>query len=148
MLVREPVITVLSTDIVSIDTAGVDLELLVGVENTNSYSVSLLGYTYDLQIMSIPFSSGGLQKEAEFPSHKRIDVRLPLRVHHSDLIGVIKRRPDLDNIPYTLNAKLNLKSPFGELTIPINKSSTVSVPAAYRPETYLKRILQPFKELR
>lgn len=145
--VRDPHLTVRSTDVVSVDTAGFDIELLIGVENPNGFDVSLQSYTYDLQIMSVPFSSGGLQKGFVFPSGQLVDIRLPFRVHYDDLLGVVKRRPDLDRIPYTLDARLNLKTPFGDLIIPVKKSGNISVPEAYRPGTYLKRILQPFKEM-
>lgn len=146
-LVKTPQVTVRSSNIVSVDTSGFDIELLVGVENRNAFNVSLLGYTYDLQVMSIPFSSGGLQKGVLFPAGQTVDVRLPFRVHHSDLLGILKRRPDLDRIPYSADARLNLDTPLGELAVPVKKSDTFSVPAAYRPGTYLKRLLQPLKEM-
>jgi LEA14-like dessication related protein len=145
-LVQPPHVTVISTNVVSMDTAGFDIELLVGIENPNSFDVSLLGYTYDLQVMSVPLSSGGLQKRVLFPSGQSVDVRLPFRVHHADLLGVIQRRPDLDRIPYSVDARLNLTTPFGEVIIPVKKNDTVSVPAAFRPETYFKRMLQPLKD--
>lgn len=146
-LVKDPYVTVRSTDVVSVDTAGFDIELLIGVENPNSFDVSLQGFTYDLQIMSVPFSSGGLQKKFLFPAGQLVDIRLPFRVHHGDLLGVIRRRPDLDRIPYNLDARLNLNTPFGDLVIPINKSDTVSIPPTYRPGTYLERILQPLRKM-
>lgn len=144
-LVKEPHITVRSTNVVSVDTAGFDIELLIGVENPNIFDVSLQSYTYDLQVMSIPFSSGGLQKGVLFPSGQLVDIRLPFRVHYADLLGVIKRRPDLDRIPYSVDARLNLDTPFGGLVIPLKKNDTVSVPAAYRPGSYFKRMLHPLK---
>jgi LEA14-like dessication related protein len=145
--VQNPRITVHSTNVVGVDTAGFDIELLVGVENPNSFDISLLSYTYDLQIMAVPFSSGGLQKGVLFPAGQKVGVRLPFRVHHSDLLGIIRRRPDLDRLPYTLDARLNLSSPFGEIVIPVKKSDTISVPEAYRPGTFLNRMLQPLKEM-
>jgi len=146
-LVKEPHVVLRSTNIVSVDTAGFDIELLIGVENPNYFDVSLQSYTYDLQVMSVPFSSGGLQKGFLFPSGRQVDIRLPFRVHHADLLGIFKRRPDPDRIPYSVDARLNLITPFGDLVIPVKKSDTFSVPVAYRPGTYLKRMLQPFKEM-
>lgn len=146
-LIKEPRVTVRSANVVSVDTAGFDIELLLGVENPNSFDVSLQGYSYDLQIMSVPFSSGRLQKIFVFPPGQLVDVRLPFRVYHGNLLEVIKRRPDLDRVPYILDARLNLNTPLGELVIPVKKSDTITVPAAYRPGTYLKRMLQPLKEM-
>lgn len=146
-LVKTPHVTVHSANIVSVDTSGFDIELLVGVENRNSFDVSLLGYTYDLQVMSVPFSSGGLQKGVLFPAGQTVDIRLPFRFLHSDLLGILKRKPDLDHIPYSIDARLNLDTPVGELAVPVKKSDTFSVPASYRPGTYFKRLLQPLKEM-
>lgn len=145
-LVKAPQVTVRSSGIVSIDTAGFDIELLIAVENPNLFDLSLLSYTYDLQVMSVSFSSGGQQKGFVFPSGQQVDIRLPFRIHHTDLLGIIKRRPDFDRIPYSIDARLNLDTPFGGLIIPLKKSDTVSVPSDYRPGTYFRRILQPLKE--
>lgn len=146
-LVREPLMEVRSTSVINVDTAGFDIELVVGVENPNPFDIALVGFTYDIQVMSVPFSSGGLQRGFRFPAGRRTDIRLPFRIHHADLLGIIKRRPDLDRVPYSLDARLNMDSPFGELVIPVRKADTFSVPKAYRPGTYLKRILQPFTEM-
>ncbi len=146
-LVTSPHLNVISTNVVSVDTAGFDIELLISVENPNLFDISLLGYTYELQIMAVPFSSGGLQKGVKFPSGQPIDLRLPFRVRHSDLLGLIKRRPDFDRISYSVDARLNLATPFGDISIPLKKSDTVSVPEAYRPGAYFERMLKPLKEI-
>jgi LEA14-like dessication related protein len=146
-LVKPPHVTVLSSNVVSVDTAGFDIELLIGVDNPNLFDVSLLGYTYELQVMSVPMSGGGPLQGVFFPSGQVVDVRLPFRIHHTDLLGVIKRRPDFDRIPYSVDAKLNLATPFGEIVIPVKKSGIVSVPIDYRPGTFFKRMLQPLKEI-
>lgn len=144
-LVQVPHVTVRSANIVSVDTSGFDIEMLIGVENRNIFDVSLQSYTYDLEVMAIPFTSGGLQKGVLFPSGQSVDIRLPFRVHHSDLLGIIKRRPDFDRIPYNLDARLNLGTPLGDLVIPVKRGDTLSLPEEYRPGTYIKRILQPLK---
>lgn len=146
-LVKPPHVTVISTNIVSVDTSGFDIELLAEVENPNPFDVSLRGYTYSVRVMSVPISGGGQQRVAVFPSGRLIDIRLPFRVNHTDLLEVFKHQPDLDRVPYSVDALLNLATPFGDVVIPVNKSDTVSVPAAYRPGTYFKRMLQPLREI-
>jgi len=146
-LVKPPHVTVLSTNVVNVDTAGFDIELVIGVENPNPFDLSLLGYTYELQIMSVPLSGGGPQLGVLFRSGQAVEVRMPFRVHHTDLLGAIKQRPDFDRIPFSVDARLNLATPLGEIVIPVSKSGTVSIPAVYRPGTYFKRMLQPLKEI-
>jgi LEA14-like dessication related protein len=146
-LVKEPHITVQATDVVSVDTGGFDIELLVEVTNPNSFDITLHGYTFDLQVLAVPFASGGLHKAVRFPAGETISTRLPFRVHHNELLGIIKRKPDLDRIPYELNARLAIDTPLGEHTVPISKKDTFSVPASYRPDTYLKRLLKPLRDM-
>lgn len=146
-LIKEPHVTVQATDVVSVDTGGFDLELLVAVTNPNSFDIALHGYTFDLQVLAVPFASGGLQKTVRFPAGETVSTRLPFRVHHNDLLGIIKRKPDLDRLPYELNARLAIDTPLGERAVSISKKDTFSVPPAYRPDTYLKRLLKPLRDM-
>lgn len=145
--VKEPRISIDSTNIVGIDTSGVDFELFVAVDNPNSFDLALQGYTFDLQLMTLPFSSGGSRMKFVFPARQQSYMRLPLRVKYADLIEVIKRRPDLDKIPYQVDAGLNLDTPLGELLIPVKKTDVISIPESYRPNAYFMRFLKPLKEL-
>lgn len=146
-LVREPHIMVQATDIVSVDTGGFDIELLVAVTNPNSFDITLRGYTFDLQVLAVPFASGGLHKTVRFPAGETVSARLPFRVHHNELLGIIKRKPDLDRLPYELDARLAIDTPLGGHTVPISKKDTFSVPQAYRPDTYLKHLLKPLRDM-
>ena len=76
-----------------------------------------------------------------------MEVSLPIRVHHSDLLEIIKLRPDFDRVSYRIDARLGLDSPFGKLFIPVNKDDVVFVPEEYRSGTLIKRLLQPFKDM-
>lgn len=147
VFVKEPRISIDSTNIIGIDTSGVDIEFFVAVDNPNSFDLALQGYTFDLQLMTLPFSSGGSRMKFVFPAGQQSHMRLPLRVKYADLIEVIKRRPDLDKIPYRVDAGLNLETPLGELLIPVKKTDVISIPESYRPSTYLKRFIKPLREL-
>jgi LEA14-like dessication related protein len=147
-LVKEPGVKVESTNLIGVDTSGVDLELFLAVENPNSFDLSLLGYTFDLQVMTLPLTAGGSQVKVALPAGKLSHMRLPMRMKYTDIIEVIKRRPDLAKIPYQVTARLNVETPVGELIVPVNKTDTISIPEQYRPAGYLKRILQPLKDLR
>jgi LEA14-like dessication related protein len=147
VLVQEPRISVSSTSITGIDTSGIELEFSLAVENPNPFDLALQGYTFDLQVMSLPFSHGGNPFKFVFPAGKQSQMQLPMRVSYGDLIEIIKRRPDLDKIPYQMDARLNIETPAGELILPVKKSDLISVPESYRPGTYLKRLLQPLLEL-
>jgi LEA14-like dessication related protein len=143
--VREPKVSIKRTNIVGLDASGVEIEFYLGIRNPNSFDLSLLGYTYDLKVMALPLASGGLQESILFKGGSETDVRLPVRVKLADLIEVLKRRPDPDRVPYQLNARLQISTFAGDMTIPIESSSTFSVPETYRPDYYLNRLKSLFK---
>lgn len=146
--VKAPQVAVKRTNIVGLDTTGFDMECYLGVKNPNSFDISLLGYTYDLQVMALPLAAGGLQQTVAFPAGGETELRLPVRIRYNDLIAILKRRPDPDKIPYRLEARLHLGTPLGEMIIPVVSDSTLSLPEAYRPGTYLDRIGDLLRGLR
>jgi LEA14-like dessication related protein len=143
--VREPKVSIKRTNVVGFNASGIDLEFYLGISNPNSFDLSLLGYTYDLKVMALPLVSGGVQESILFKAGSETDVRLPVRIKLADLIEVLKRRPDPEKVPYQMNARLQLSTFAGEMTIPIESSSTFSVPETYRPDYYLNRLKSLFK---
>ncbi|KAF0217711.1 MAG: water stress/hypersensitive response [Geobacteraceae bacterium] len=144
ILVTDPEVTVRNASIVGLDTKGFELEFYLTVKNPNSFGVTLKGYNYDLQVMTLPIAKGGARNRVEFKAGSTTDVRLPVRVEFSDLLEILKRRPDFDRIPYRLNAGLELDTPLGELLVPLDKSDTFAVPQEYRPSYLLKQVTDLF----
>jgi len=141
LLVKEPQVTVTRTNIIGLDTAGADIECTLAVSNPNSYDLTLLGYTYDLRIMTLPLASGGLQEPTTIPADRQTDIRLPVRIKYSDLLEILKRRPDPDRIPYQIQARLQIGTPLGEMLIPVNVSNTFKIPESYQPAYLLNKLL-------
>jgi hypothetical protein len=67
-------------------------------------------------------------------------MRLPVRLKFTDLLEIINRAPDPDNIPYQLNTILHLKTPLGELAVPLEKSAVLAIPEQYRPAVFINRL--------
>ncbi len=147
-IVREPSVTIQKTSITGVDSSGVEVEFLVGVNNPNSFDLSLLGYNYDLQLMAIPFSSGGNLEEVNFPSGSHTTLRLPLRIRFADVIELLKSRPEIDRIPYRMSARLNLRTPLGEVAVPVERNDVFQLPEMYRASNFIRRFLPtPKKDL-
>jgi LEA14-like dessication related protein len=139
-LVQAPRVTLKETSMVGLDTSGIDIEFLLGITNPNSFDLSLLGYTYDLQVLALPLSTGGMQETILFPAGKETGMRLPVRLKFADLLKIINRSPDPDNIPYQLNTMLHLKTPLGEMAVPVEKSALLAIPEQYRPAAFTNRL--------
>lgn len=143
VFVKEPVVTVKGLNMVSLDAGGAAMEVNLVVENPNGYNIKLLGYSYDLQVMSLPLVKGGARDEIDFAPKAATEVRIPLRIAYGDLIALMKRNPDPDQVPYRLKAGLDLDTPVGHMTVPIDRNGTYRIPKQYRPSYYLDR----FKDL-
>ena len=146
-LVSEPKVELKRTTLLSVDTSGAEIEFYLGVTNPNSFDLTLLGYTYNLQVMTLPLLAGGKQELQQFKAFQETDLRLPVRIRYTDLLEVMKRRPDYDKIPYQLNANLQIKTFMGEMVIPVESKSTFSVPGKFRPGHYLERFNELLKPL-
>jgi LEA14-like dessication related protein len=147
-LVQAPRVTLKETSLVGLDTSGIDIEFLLGITNPNSFDLSLLGYTFDLQVLALPLSTGGKQETILFPAGKETGMRLPVRLKFADLLKIINRSPDPDKIPYQLNAMLQLKTPLGEMAVPVEKSSLLAIPEQYRPAAFTNRLRDALRGIR
>lgn len=139
---EKPQLLLKHTAIVGLDSAGVDFEFHLGVTNPNRFDITLLGYTYQLEVMSLPLAAGELQERVLLTSGQETGMRLPVRVSFAELREILKRRPDPERIPYRLNAQLQVETVAGTMAIPFESEGTVSLPEQYRPEYYPDRIKQ------
>lgn len=139
LLVRNPEVAVKDVSLVELDGAGAKLEIGIDVTNPNPYQISLQGYNYALQVTSLPLASGAARQTMVFASDKTTNVRIPVKISYGDLLEILKNRPDLDRIPYRLQAGLDLDLPVGAMTLPIDETGTFAVPPKYRPDSLLRK---------
>ena len=148
MFVRDPVVSVRELKVVSLDGAGAGMELYLTVQNPNPYGVKLLGYSYDLKVMTLPLATGTAAEEVSFPAGRSTELRSPVRVGFAALLELFQRRPDPERIPYALLARLDLETPLGRMKIPVNRTGTYAVPKKYRPGSLLNRLGDFFNQNR
>ena len=146
--IQEPRIAIKGTSLVGLDSSGIDVEFYLGISNPNIFDLSLLGYTYDLHVMTLPLLTGGTQQSVIFPAGKETDMCLPVHLKFSDLLEIIKRQPDLNKLPYRMNARLHIKYPLGEMVIPVEKNDTLNVPERYRPVAAINRLRDTLRGIR
>ena len=133
LFVAEPRVKVSDLSVVGVGAEGVDLEFLIAVTNPNSFPLTLKGYTYDVRIMALPLTKGGLRERIEFPGEETTDVRLPFRVAYRDIWEILKRNPDPAKIPYRLDGGLEVETPLGVTTVPVTTGGNFAVPERFRP---------------
>ena len=146
VFVKAPTVTVRGLNVVSLDGSGVGMDLNLTVKNPNPYDIKLLGYRYDLQVLALPLAKGGGREEVSFPSGAETELRIPVKVSYGDMLEIFKRRPDPDHVPYLLSAGLDLETPLGKLSVPVNRTGSYAVPKQFRPGSLLNRLGDFFKQ--
>jgi LEA14-like dessication related protein len=121
------------------DSAAIDV--LLTINNPNTFDLTLLRYTYQLNLQHVHLADGASGAVHPFPGKSERDLRIPVRISYADLVKLARQRPSLTDIPYQLNAELAVDTPIGPLTVPLAKNGTISVPEQYRPGNYLKNKL-------
>jgi LEA14-like dessication related protein len=139
MLVKTPVVKVRDLNVVSLDGSGVEMQLHLMVQNANPYDIKLLGYNYDLKVMTLPLAKGEARDEVSFPAGVETDLRIPIKVSYGDLLEILKGL-DPNQIPYVLQAGLDLQTPLGRLNLPVTHTGTYAVPKQFRPGSLLNKL--------
>jgi len=141
LFVREPQVAVQSLNVLSVDPAGVLMELDLKVKNPNSFDLKLQGYNFDLKVMELPLAKGAAHEELKFPSGGEADLRIPIRVTFADLMAVFKRQVDPEHVPYQLAAGFEVDTPLGRMTVPVSRTGTYAIPKQYRPGSVLNKMM-------
>lgn len=145
LVMARPEVAVRDVILTSFDDDGVTIDCLLAVTNPNSFHLTLRGYTYDLRVMSKPLTKGGSRHTIDFAGGATTEVRLPVRIDFQDLLEILRCRPDPEGIPYQLVAGLEVETPIGVLSVPVEKNGTLALPERYRPTHFLKKIGDIFK---
>lgn len=142
---KDPVVTVKDLSVVSLDGGGAGMELYLAVQNPNRFDVKLLGYNYDIKVLAFPLAKGGARDEITFAGKETTEIRIPIRVAFGDMWEILKRKPNPDGVPYHLKAGLELDTPAGLMTVPVDKKGSYVVPPKYRPSFLLGKMTDLIK---
>jgi LEA14-like dessication related protein len=139
-LLGEPTVECTGVTIAGIGAAGVDLDVALQVKNPNGFPIVVNGYRYSLTVKDLPFSKGSEVREISLPPRVTTDLTLPVRVPLASIVDLLASRPDPDRVPYGLEAVLDISTPAASRHLPIKSAGHFSVPARYRPDTYLQQL--------
>lgn len=139
-VVTAPTVQLQQLKPVALDISGLTVEVDLLVTNPNRFDLTLLGYSYTLQIAGVPFSSGGGRQTIVFSAEQETQVTIPTQVRHSDLFELLQLQHDPDLIPYHLVAGLQVDTPLGERSVPVDQQGQWAIPEQYRPSGLLKQL--------
>ncbi len=138
--VKKPEVNVTSITINGLDNKGMGIDLLMAVKNRNSYKLDLTGYRYELLVSSASAAKGESRDRVELPGDAVTDVTIPLRIEFADLINIMKSSSNPGRLPYKINASLDMSTPMGNFTIPIEKQGDFSLPHNLFMDRILKKL--------
>jgi LEA14-like dessication related protein len=139
-IVEKPTVNLKDVRFAGLDSDGVSIDFLLSVTNTNSFDIPLNGYVYDVRLMALPLARGESKDSVTFYGNSSSDMLIPVRIAYSDVVEILKRRPGLKEIPYQLNADLDVGTPLGNVKVPVRKNGNLSVPEKYRPGNLLRQL--------
>lgn len=125
---------------VAVDISGLTIEVDLLVTNLNRFDLTLLGYSYTLQVAGLPLSTGGCHQPVVFSAKQQTRVTIPAEVRHHDLFKLLQLQHEPDRIPYHLVAELQVDSPLGQTSVPVDHQGLFAVPEQYRPSGLLKQL--------
>jgi len=140
LFAKKSEVEIKSLTLTKVDAKGVGIDLVLAITNPNSYKLNLTGYRYELLVSSLLLSSAENHDTVEFPGNSVTDVRIPARVEYQDLMKILKTIPDPNQIPYQMKAGLNIRTPLGSYTVPVDKQGTFALPRNLLLERFLKQI--------
>lgn len=134
-----------SLSITDVGSQSVKADCVLTITNKNIYDLKIINYNYNFNIVDVPVSTSQSDVELILPSKVPMEVTLPIEMAYLDFITVLKKKPDLDKVPYHLTGNLKLGTPVGKVNYPLDKKGTLKVPDKYRPSYYTNMIKDFFK---
>ncbi|HOP39871.1 MAG TPA: LEA type 2 family protein [Geobacteraceae bacterium] len=139
MSVQNPTVKLKSVKLTGLDGRGASLNFLLNVTNPNSFDLSLKGYSFDVHVLGRPLTRGESDEYLTFPGKKTTEMLIPVRISYTDILEIMKRSPELQGIPYQLNADLTVDTSVGTIVVPVRKNGLVSIPEEYQPGNLLQK---------
>jgi len=140
MIVEKPQVNLKDVRFAGVDSEGVSIDFLLTVTNPNSFDLPLNGYVYDVRLMALPLARGESRDSVTFGGKCATDMLIPVRIAYADVLEILKRRPGLKEVPYQLNAKLDVGTPVGTVKVPVSKVGVLEIPEQYRPGNLLRQL--------
>ena len=139
LVYTKPTVTFREVKVIDVDSKGMSLNLLLNVNNPNSYDITLDGYKYSFTILDLPLGTGEKKEVVQFPGRKATDIQVPVRVTYGNLLDIIMKLPNPTSIPYQLEAGLDIVTPVGTLNFPVTTSGAIAIPRDKLKAQVLKR---------
>ena len=127
--IQKPKVTFRSASITSLDLEGATVSLTWELENPNAFGLDLakVAWTFDAEGKRV--ASGDVPGGVQLRANATSPVTFPVHVRFQDVPGIASLLTSgKDEVRYTVAATIGLRTPVGELDLPVTHSDRVRLP--------------------
>ncbi|MBC7429132.1 MAG: LEA type 2 family protein [Bacteriovorax sp.] len=120
-IVEPPKVKLDNVNIVKMAMTGVDLEIVLGVQNPNNIDLDVKNLTYTLAVKDKEITSGKLKEKVVVKGKQKTVVSLPLTIKYSDLLSSAVMFLKQEGMPYRVKGSVEI----GPFTIPFDDNGNL-----------------------
>jgi len=125
--VRLPQLSLKNVKMQKLSLSGVDLKLLVGLKNPNSFGFNVGKLDYKLDLAGKPFASGITGKLLDVPAKGDGVIELPISISSAGVLGSLYSALSGQSIAASLQGTAELTTQHGTVPLPFNTQSTLRI---------------------
>lgn len=110
------------------ESSKLKFNLILNVENPNTFGIKTSGIKYNLDLNSLPIINGDLNKGIEILASGKNNVEVPIDVNFPSLIQIAPSLiSDPNNLKYNVYGSVNFDTPIGAVPIGWKHEDTLNV---------------------
>ncbi len=125
--VQLPRISLKTLQIEQISFGGVDLNLILAIDNPNAFGFSVGSFSYDLSLAGESLVDGETQSLGDIKKHTSGELRLPLSLSFKGMGTSLRSLVRSSQTKVDLAGKAEIETQYGPLLLPFDVHDTISV---------------------
>jgi LEA14-like dessication related protein len=128
--VEEPVVTMTGVDVRGISTEGLELHLLVDVENPNGFGADISQLEYRVFLDNIKVAEGLQEEAVAVPAESTVEVEIPFTIVWSGIDKGLKKLLDGEEHDWRVRGSVRLNKGALSKAFKFSESGTYDAPRA------------------
>ena len=126
-MISRPTVAIQEIRLTGLSQTGATLTFLVELENPNGFGITVTAFTYSIYLNDRPVAKGEATEPITIKRRSITPVSLPLKTAFQDLEKGLKSLIGSDTVEYRIEGSLALRSFFGRLEFPYNRTGTIDL---------------------
>lgn len=122
--IKKPTLSYKQTEVKAISLTSVTLNVRMQLKNPNTFSISVKGVRYALNVHGKKVLSGHISQQSKIVAMGETEIQLPLTIHYKDFVSGIQAMLSTKTVVYDLKGDIDL----GLMKLPFSTSGNVPMP--------------------